>query len=306
MIADIRAFRYLGQGRLWLGLWRQINYDDCWGLAAQLSYYFLLAFVPFLIFLLAFVGFIPIAPNLQTQLMSALDRVLPDTAYKLVSGIVLGLINNANRGVLSVGIVLTLWSASRAFAGMVSALNRAYEVRDKRSFFRIQALAVGVTVLFSIFVLLSTVLLFFGDALARLVMSKGALASPSALHSWARSAYWIARWLLIFALLNIGMQIPYYTLPAQRLPWKFFSPGSVVATLGWIGASKGFAWYANSVANYQRVYGSLGALVVLMIWFYLSSLFLLMGGEVDSEVYRLRRPPRLADPKAAPTAIEET
>ena len=306
MIADLRSFRHLGRGKiLWLELWKQINYDDCWGMAAQLSYYFLLAFIPFLIFLLAFVGFLPIDPHMQSRVLTALDRVLPDTAYTLISGIVRSLMNSPDSGVLSIGIVLTLWSASRAFSGMVGVMNRAYEVRDRRSFFRIQLIAVGVTVLFSIFVILSTVLLFFGDALVRLLLSKGAFASSTLLQSWGRAAYWVGRWLVIFALLNIGMQIPYYTLPARRLPWRFITPGSVVATLGWIGASKGFAWYTNSMANYQRVYGSLGALIVLMVWFYLSSLFLLVGGEIDSEIYRINRHgprSRFKRPRPAPAA----
>jgi membrane protein len=93
----------------------------------------------------------------------------------------------------------------------------------------------------------------------------------------------------IFLLLNIGLQIVYFTLPARRLPWKLISPGSLVATLLWIGASMGFRFYVDGFADYQRVYGSLGALIVLMFWFYISSLLLLVGGEIDSEIYRLRR-----------------
>jgi len=289
MIADLSAFRYLLRGRFWIDLWHEINYDDCWGMAAQLSYYFLLAFIPFLIFLIAFVGFIPINPNLQNELLGALDRVLPDSAYALISEIVLSLINNTNSGALSLGLLLTLWSASRAFNGMVGVFNRAYEVRDRRSFLKIQLLSIGVTVIFSVFVIVSTFLLFFGDAFMRLILSRGAFAQSSMLQHWARAAYWLARWLLIFTLVNVGMQLVYYLLPARRLPFRIFTPGGLVATVGWIAASKGFAWYTNSIADYQRVYGSLGALIVLMVWFYLSSLLLLTGGEIDSEIYRLRK-----------------
>ncbi|RPI24403.1 MAG: YihY/virulence factor BrkB family protein [Acidobacteria bacterium] len=289
MIPGPTGFRYLLKGRFWIDLWHEINYDDCWGMAAQLSYYFLLAFIPFIIFLLAFVGYIPIGPNLQQELLSSLDRVLPDTAYALISGIVLSLINTGNTRALSLGLLLTLWSASRAFNGMVGVFNRAYEVRDRRSFLKIQLLSVGVTIVFSVFVIVSAVLLFFGDFLVNLILSKGAFAESSFIQHWARAAYWLARWLIIFTLINVGMQMVYYLLPARRLPWRIFTPGSLVATLGWIGASKGFAWYTNSVANYQKVYGSLGALVVLMVWFYLSSLLLLVGGEIDSEIYRLRK-----------------
>lgn len=289
MIADLPAFRYLTKGRFWIDLWNEINRDDCWGLAAQLSYYFLLAFVPFLLFLIAAVSLIPIDPGLQQQLMTTLNRVLPETAFMLVRSILLGLINANDSGILSLGVVLTLWSASRAFAGMVGVLNRAYEAMETRSFFKVQLLAVGVTILFLVFVIASTVLIFFGDSLIKLLLATGAVESSAGWQSFIRGVYWAARWVVLFALLNIGIQIAYYTLPAKRMPWRFFSPGSIVATAGWVLASKGFSWYANSLADYQRVYGSLGALIVLMFWFYLSSLFLLVGGEVDSEIYRIRK-----------------
>ncbi len=289
MIADLPAFIYVRKGRFWIDLWYEINRDDCWGLAAQLSYYFLLAFVPFLLFLIAFVSLIPVDPGLQQQLMTTLSRVLPDTAFMLVRGILLGLINANDSGVLSLGLVLTLWSASRAFAGMVGVLNRAYEAMETRSFFRVQLLAVGVTMLFSIFVIASAVLLFFGDVFTNLLLSIGIIESSARWQSYIKGVYWAARWATIFALLNVGIQIAYYTLPAKRMPWRYFSPGSIIATLGWVFASKGFSWYANSLADYQRVYGSLGALIVLMVWFYLSSFFLLIGGEIDSEIYRIRK-----------------
>jgi len=218
-----------------------------------------------------------------------LRRVLPEAAYALISSIVLSLINNTNSGALSLGLLLTLWTASRAFNGMVGVFNRAYEVRDRRSFLKIQLLSIGVTIAFSVFVILSTFLLFFGDAFMRLLLSRGAFAQSSMLQHWARAAYWLARWMLIFTMVNVGIQLVYYLLPARRLPFRIFTPGGLVATLGWIAASKGFAWYTNSIADYQKVYGSLGALIVLMVWFYLSSLFLLTGGEVDSEIYRLRK-----------------
>jgi membrane protein len=295
VVADLNDFRYLRSRSFWRSVWRDLNQEDYWGLAAQLSYYFLLAFVPFLIFLIAMVGFISVEPELQQRILTGVERVLPDSAFRLVRSIVVALIDSRSGGVLSLGLVLMLWSASRAFSGMVGVLNRAYVVKDRRSFFRIQLLALGVTVLFSIFVVFSTFLLFFGDLMFKVVDSAGLLVSYSSFRYCVGVLYWAVRWLLIFTLLNVGIQIAYFTLPARRLPWRFFSPGSLVATLGWVLASKGFAWYTKSVADYQRIYGSLGALIVLMIWFYLSSLFLLLGGEINSEIYRLRHrdePPR--------------
>jgi membrane protein len=288
-IADIWAFRYLLRGRFWADLWREINEDNCWGLAAQQSYYFLLAFFPFLIFLVALVSFIPVDPGLLDDILTGLQGLLPDTAYVMVSQILLDLVNSGDTGVLGFGLALTLWSASRALIGMTGVLNGAYEVRETRSFFLLQGLALGVTILVSIFVIVAAVLLFFGDRLIDLLLAVRPLEDQEALRITLRRTYTTARWLLVFLFLNIGLQIVYFTLPARRLPWKLISPGSLVATLLWIGASMGFRFYVDGFADYQRVYGSLGALIVLMFWFYISSLLLLVGGEIDSEIYRLRR-----------------
>ncbi len=157
--------------------------------------------------------------------------------------------------------------------------------------FRVRGLSVVVTLKVSIFVILSGLLLFLGDDLSRLTIERLPLAGESLLLPILRMIYSGIRWLLILVFLNLGIQIVYFALPARRLPWRLFSPGSVVASLGWLLGSLAFAFYINSFADYQRMYGSLGDLVILMIWFYFSSLFLLVGGEMDSEVFSCRRAP---------------
>ena len=172
---------------------------------------------------------------------------------------------------------------------MVGVRNRAYGVKDQRSYFRVRGLSVAVTLKVSLFVILSGLLLFLGDDLSRLTIERLPLVAGSFLLAILQVIYSGVRWLLILVFLNLGIQIVYFALPARRLPWRLFSPGSVVASLGWLLGSFAFAFYINSFANYQRLYGSLGDLVVLMIWFYFSSLFLLLGGEMDSEIFSRRR-----------------
>lgn len=244
-----------------------------------MSFYFLLAFFPFLLFLSALIGFIPVTSGFLENLLYEMQLFLPTTTYNLVVEIVQGLVESQDQGVLTLGIVLSLWSASLAFNGMVSLLNSAYEVEDPRSYLKTRALSILVTLIVTIFVLISGILLFFGDWLiGQLVQS-----------AWLRFFYTLLRWGGIFLLINIGIQFVYFALPAKRLPWKLLSPGSVIATVGWILGSVGFRYYVNHFGDYQQLYGSLGALIVLMIWFYISSLFLLLGGEIDSEIYKLRR-----------------
>lgn len=279
MRLDLGAFRYWLQGRFWVELWTEINEDNCWGMAAQLSYYFLLAFFPFLLFLSALIGFIPVEPDLLNKILSELSNFLPTSTYLLIEEIVTDLVGSQDQGVLTLGIALALWAASLAFNGMVSLFNHAYEVKDTRSYLHVRALSILVTLVFSTFVLTSGVLLFFGDWLINLITT----------HSAVRMAYTVLRWGLIFLAVNVAIQIVYFALPARRLPWRTISPGSIFATVGGIIGSVGFRYYVNQFGGYQKLYGGLGALIVLMIWFYICSLFLVVGGEIDSEVFRIRR-----------------
>jgi len=279
MRIDLRAFKYLLSGRFWIRLWKEINKDDCWGMAAQLSYFYLLAFFPFLIFLSALVGFVPSVANLIDHLMSGLVNFIPEKTHDLVSGTVQTLTVSRDEGVLTFGIALALWFASFAFSAMASLLNQAYQVQESRSLLKIRALSILVTVIVSGFLIMSGILLFWGDWFIALVADPGPL----------KVFYGLGRWLLILLLLNLGVQIVYYALPAKRFPAKLISPGGVVATTGWIIGSLIFRHYVNLFFfNLQRLYGSLGALIALMVWFYICSLFLLIGGEIDSEIHKMR------------------
>lgn len=283
MRLDLAAFRFLAKRSFWIDWWRKINSDDCWGRAAQSSYYFLLAFFPFLIFVSALVGFIPYTPDLVSRILAVLDRFLPENTYQLVRAIVLESVRPQNTGVISAGVVLALWSASLGFSGMVGVLNRAYVTTEKRSYLHVVGLSILVTIVVSIFVIVAHILIFFGGYFIEGLLTRFYLSS------FYPVLWQVLRWMLIFLFLNLGIQIIYHTLPARRLPWKLISPGAIFTALGWIFGSMGFTFYVNKVANYERLYGGLGTFIVLMIWFYLSSLFLLLGGEIDSAIYRLRR-----------------
>src|SRR5690606_7709851 len=158
MRLDLDAFRYWLQGKFWADLWNEINEDNCWGMAAQLSYYFLLAFFPFLLFLSALISFIPVDPDLLNKILSELSNFLPTSTYLLIEEIVTELVGSQDQGVLTLGIMMALWSASLAFNGMVSLFNNAYAVRDNRSYFHVRGLSILVTLIFSTFVLSSGIL----------------------------------------------------------------------------------------------------------------------------------------------------
>ncbi|HUV12201.1 MAG TPA: YhjD/YihY/BrkB family envelope integrity protein, partial [Acidobacteriota bacterium] len=167
MRVDLGAFRFLIMGKFWTRLWNEINDDNCWGMAAQLSYYFLMAFFPFLIFLSAVIGFIPVGPDVLKQFLAEFNIFMPDKTYDLVNGIVTPLLQSRAEGLLTFGILLSLWFGSLAFNGMISVLNQAYQAKETRSYLHTRSLSIFVTVVVSLFTILSMVLLFFGDWLIR-------------------------------------------------------------------------------------------------------------------------------------------
>jgi membrane protein len=212
--------------------------------------------------------------------MVGLINFIPEKTHDLLTVTVNSLIESRDEGILTFGIALSLWFASFAFSAMASLLNQAYQVQENRSLLKIRALSIFLTIIVSVFVILSGVLLFFGDWIISLAAEPGPL----------KVLYGLARWLLIFLLMNFGVQIIYYALPAHRFPAKLISPGGLVAVLGWIVGSLFFRHYVNLFfSNLQRLYGGLGALIALMVWFYICSLFLLFGGEIDSEIYKIRK-----------------
>ena len=260
-------------------------------MAARLSFYFLLAFFPFLIFVGAVIGFIPIEPDLLNRILQEMNQFLPERTYAWVRDFTIDLVNAQNSGVVSMGILLTLWWASVGFAGMVGDLNRALAIEETRPFLKIRLLAIGVTILVSLFIIVSAFLLFFGDWLTQISLQNITVEPYPSFQVHLGGLYYLSRWILIFAFLNIGMQIVYSALPAQPLPWSLLSPGSAIFSLSWIVGSSSFAFFVNRFVDYQfyqQLYGSLVTLILLMIWLYFSSFFLLVGGEINSKIYRLR------------------
>lgn len=290
MFTDWNTFHCLAARRFWLNLWEEMKQDDCLGMAAQLSFYFLLAFFPFLIFLSSLTGFILKDPELIHKILMELQNFLPSDTHNAVREIALDLITIESSGFLSLWIVLSLWWASFGFSAMVGVLNKAYDIKENRSYYRVRLLAIGVTIMASLFVIISGILLFFGDGIIQLLSHRITIEPYPSFQNHLKVVYSLGHWIIIFLLLNLAMEIVYLVLPARRLAWTFFSPGSVIATLGCILGSRGFALYVNQVAQhyeyYQNLYGSLATLLLLMIWFYISSFFLLLGGEINSEAYR--------------------
>ncbi len=258
-------------------VWQEMSNDDIPAYAAQLAYYFLFSLFPFFIFLAALLAYIPI-PDLIGQIMTMLGEFLPASVLDMVSGTVLELVTDQKSGLLSFGILLALWAASGAITAITISLNRAYGVREGRPFWKVRLIALGLTVALAALVLVSMALLIFGPELGHWIAAKVGLGSAFD-YAWN-----IARWPITVFLLIFAAALVYYFAPDVEQEWKWVTPGSAFAILSWLLVSFLFGYYVDNFGAYNKTYGSLGAVIGLLTWMYLSGFFLLVGGEINAEI----------------------
>ena len=260
------------------GLVSHIARDGLTTLAAALSYYFFFALFPFMLFLLALITFMPGVEGLQLWLLQWAAQVVPGQAYGTLAGVIDGLLSQPRGGILSLGAVLALWSASSAFAGMMSALNVAYGVRERRPWWKVRLLAIGLTIALSFFMILAFVLAVSSGPLAARVAEQLGPAGGIALL--------VANWLAALGAVTLVIASVYHFCPDVDFPWRWFSPGSVLFTVGFGATTVAFSYYVARFSSFDKTYGSLGAVIILLVWMYLLALFVLLGGEVNAYLDR--------------------
>ncbi len=254
--------------------------DNISGLAAQMAFYFLLAFFPFVLLLMTLLPFVSEASALES-LMPMLRRIFPPETMGYVLANLERILTERREGLLSLSALTLLWSASSGFVATMDGLNVAYKVRESRPIWKARLMAIVLTIGLGVLILTSILLLVFGALLNEMA----ARYSAYSVIFWA-----VMRWVVALAFLVLALDIVYYTTPDVRHPWRWFSPGSMVATPAWVGISLGFRYYVSRFGRYEATYGALAAVVLLMLWFYFSAVMLLIGGEVNSVLERELRP----------------
>ena len=255
----------------------KVNNDDIFALGAQLAYYLILSFFPFLLFLLTIVGF----SRLNTaEILVGLSTILPISVYGLIETTVVEVVETQNAGLLGASLFLTIWSASSGFRAVIKGLNKAYDIKEKRTFIKRAIVGIVFTLALVLVIMLTLAMLVFGEILGeqllKIVPFKEVIKSI-----WNISRYLI----VVFMMVLIFASIYRYT-PAKKVPWREVYSGAIVSTLGWIIVSLGFSYYINNIANYSRLYGSVGAVFILMTWLYITSIILILGAEINS-VFRI-------------------
>lgn len=257
----------------------KVNNDDIFALGAQLAYYLMLSFFPFLIFLMTVVGFSHLD---SADILDGLRTILPNNVFSLVDVTVVEIVETQNAGLLGASIVLTIWSASSGFRAVIKGLNKAYNIKDSRSFIKRSFVAIIFTLALVMLIMLTLAMMVFGEVIGKYILAIFPFKSVIA-YIWNISRYLI----VVFMMILIFACIYRYT-PAKKVSWREVYPGAIVSTLGWIIVSLGFSYYINNIANYSRLYGSVGAVFVLMTWLYITSMILILGAEFNS-ILTIRR-----------------
>jgi membrane protein len=255
---------------------KEANDDNALGLAAQLSYYFLLALVPAIVCVVAIASFLP--PETLQNTLEAMRRFAPADVIDLVGNQLMELANRTNQGVFTFGLLLALWSSSAAMVAITDALNRAYDIDEARPWWKVRLTAIALTIGVAVFVVVAFVLVLLGPTLADY------LARVLGFGTLFTTLWDVLRWPFAFALVTLGIGFIYYFGPDAEQDWEWVTPGAVAGTTLWLIASLGFKFYVTRFGTYNETYGSLGGVIVLMLWFYISALAIIVGAEMNAEI----------------------
>jgi len=256
---------------------REILADDLLNLAAQQAYYFFFALFPALLTFISIASFFPIE-NLVGEVVAVLGRFAPPDVLKIITEQITKISQSGHGGVLTFAFLLTIWSSSGAMVSIISTLNAAYDITEGRPLWKVRLIAMALTLGMAFFILVSIALVLVGPALGEQL---AATLHMGAAFKWA---WWILQWPLVFALVATGVGLVYYFAPDAEQAWIWITPGSIVATILWVVVSLGLKMYITYVGNFNETYGTLGGIIVLLTWFYLSGLAILIGAELNAEL----------------------
>ena len=270
----------LGWKELGKRVYAEVMDDDVLGRSAQLSYYFLLALFPALLFLTSLLGYLAGENGqLRESLFSYLAAVLPGDASKLVAETVTDVTQASGGGKLSFGVLATLWAASNGMGAISESLNAAYDLKESRPWWKVRLTAVGLTLALTLLIVTALVLVLYGHDIADAVSVKVGLGSAFA------TAWKVLQWPLVLIFVLVAFALIYYFGPdSHQQDWKWITPGALVGVALWLLISFAFKAYLSYFNSYSATYGTLGAVIILMLWFYFTGTAILVGGEVNSEI----------------------
>lgn len=251
--------------------------DNVTAIGAQLSYYLVLSVFPFLIFFLNILSFTPLV---REDVLQSIIIVLPLETQKIITSLVMETVQTSSETLLSLSAITGIWAASKGIMALIRAINKAYDVEETRSYIELRLLAVFFTL--ALLILLTIVLLtivfseFLGNQLFNFL---GLTLNFIFFWEYFRILISVGSMILIFALF---FRFSPSIRNGKQISFRKSLPGAVFSSVGWIITSTLFSYYVNNFANYAKTYGSLGGIIVLLIWLYMSSIIIVMGGQINA------------------------
>lgn len=268
MIRDIFTWQFL------LRLKQQISDDNVFNGAAALGFYLTLSLFPAMILLMTIIPYLPIE-RVDQAIMDLMKQALPEEAFGMVSNVVQEVTSNRRSSLLSFSILGTMWATSTGMYAIMQQLNITYGAKEARSFLRARATAFLLSLLFGLLVIGAFSLIVLGGVIQDWIGNR--VGFSSALLTF----FVIFRWVMIVLALLLGFATIYRYAPNVERKFAFFTPGSVIGVILLIFASLGFTLYTRHFANYSATYGSIGAVIILMLWLYVAGLVILIGSEIN-------------------------
>ena len=245
--------------------------------ASSLAFNFFLAFFPAIIFLFTLIPYIPIE-GFQETLMDLLASVLPPSTNEITTKTIDDIVNNPRGGLLSIGFVLALYFATNGVNSLIEAFNSSFHIRESRSLLYQKYLSLVITLILTIMLILTISLLIIGKGYLEHLLSIEFISQEN-LH-W----YSFSRLILVGLMLFFGVSLLFHLAPAKRKKWKTFTPGTILSTIFIIITSLLFSYYINNFSQYNQIYGSIGTLIIILLWIYFNAIILLTGFELNASI----------------------
>ncbi len=261
----------------------EIKKDRVSGLAAEQAYYYMLALFPAMILLLSVIPYLSLSSD---DIITLMREFMPGETVSLFEENIVELVENKSGGLLTFGILATLWSASNGLNAFIHSMNIAFDVEESRNFImaRILSIVLTICVVFAFLVVLA--LPVFGHLIFDFVNKIVPMPDGT------ETIFNIVRWLLALAVVIIVLSFMYYAAPNKHYPFKEVIPGAAIATILWLTLSVGFSFYVSNFADYSSTYGSLGSVIILMLWLYLTGFTFLIGGEINAILHKRKAAPK--------------
>ena len=254
------------------------NYREINSKAAEISFYLLLSLFPFLIFTISLVVYTPLIK--LSKYIFVLDKMLPSSILKIVSALTQSAIDNRSFNFLILSFILAMYTMSRAVLCLIRGMNKSYNIRETRPYFEVLFISLVFVIMLLVLIFISMIFLVFGENIGSFLFNLIGL-DQYFMYIWNLCRYIIGIVTVIIILMNL-----YRFTPNKKLTFKEVMPGAVVSTFCWIIASFCYSFYSSNFARYDIIYGSLGGIIVLMTWVYLSSWTILIGCEINARLYK--------------------